>query len=74
MGTRSSWCVFHFSEDPDEMLTHGQGGSVIMRAAGGALEPYWSVFSFHMRPDIIDTLADMKIGEVRTSPLSIYTV
>lgn len=56
------------------MLTHGQGGSVIMRAAGGALEPYWSVFSFHMRPDIIDTLADMKIGEVRTSPLSIYTV
>lgn len=35
-----------------------------MRAAGGALEPYWSVFAFHSRQDIVDTLADMKIGEV----------
>lgn len=41
------------------------GGSVIMRAAGGALEPYWSVFSFHQRPDILDMLAEFKIGEVR---------
>ena len=41
------------------------GGSVIMRAAGGALEPYWSVFSFHSRPDILEILEEFKIGEVR---------
>lgn len=40
------------------------GGSVIMRAAGGALEPYWSVFSFHTKPDIAGMLDEMKIGEV----------
>lgn len=42
------------------------GGSVIMRAAGGALEPYWSVFAFHQRGDIVDMLQEFKIGEVRT--------
>ena len=41
------------------------GGSVIMRAAGGALEPYWSVFAFHQRPDIVDMLEEFQIGEVR---------
>lgn len=41
------------------------GGSVIMRAAGGALEPYWSVFAFHQRGDIVDMLQEFKIGEVR---------
>ena len=40
------------------------GGSVIVRAAGGALEPYWSVFSFHQRPDIAGMLDEFKIGEV----------
>lgn len=43
------------------------GGSVIMRAAGGALEPYWSVFAFHQRRDIVDMLQEFKIGEVRTN-------
>lgn len=37
-----------------------------MRAAGGALEPYWSVFAFHQRGDIVDMLQEFKIGEVRT--------
>lgn len=40
------------------------GGSVIMRAAGSALEPYWSVFAFHQRPDIAGMLDEFKIGEV----------
>lgn len=50
--------------DITDWIENHPGGSVIMRAAGGALEPYWQVFAFHTRPDIVDTLADMKIGEV----------
>lgn len=42
-----------------------------MRAAGGALEPYWSVFAFHQRPDIVDMLQEFKIGEVGMLPAQI---
>ena len=35
-----------------------------MRAAGGALEPYWSIFAFHSRPDIVDVLEEFRIGDV----------
>lgn len=45
------------------------GGSVIIRAAGGALEPYWSVFAFHQRPDIVGMLDEFKIGEVSLTML-----
>jgi len=50
--------------DITEWVQGHPGGSVILRAAGGALEPYWSVFSFHQRPDIVEMLDDLKIGEV----------
>ena len=50
--------------DITEWIESHPGGSVIMRAAGGALEPYWSVFSFHGRPDILEILEDFRIGEV----------
>jgi hypothetical protein len=50
--------------DITEWVEGHPGGSVILRAAGGALEPYWSIFSFHQRPDIMEMLDDLKIGEV----------
>lgn len=50
--------------DITEFVENHPGGTVIMRAAGGALEPYWSVFSFHARPDILDILEELRIGDV----------
>lgn len=53
--------------DITDWIESHPGGSVILRAAGGALEPYWSVFSFHTRPDILEMLDEFQIGEVRTA-------
>lgn len=50
--------------DITDWIDSHPGGSVILRAAGGALEPYWSVFSFHTKPDIVEMLDEYRIGEV----------
>lgn len=57
--------------DITEWIDGHPGGSVIMRAAGSALEPYWSVFAFHQRPDIAGMLDEFKIGEVSFLSISL---
>ena len=53
--------------DITEWVENHPGGTVILRAAGGALEPYWQVFAFHNAEQIVEMLEDMKIGVVRVS-------
>jgi sulfite oxidase len=40
------------------------GGEVILRAAGGSLDPYWDIFTIHKRKDVYDILEQYKIGEI----------
>jgi sulfite oxidase len=40
------------------------GGEVILRAAGGSIDPYWDIFSIHKRQDVYDILEQYKIGEI----------
>jgi sulfite oxidase len=40
------------------------GGDVILRAAGGSIDPYWNIFTIHKRQDIYDILEQYKIGEI----------
>ena len=40
------------------------GGDVILRAAGGSVDPYWDIFTIHKRQDIFDILEQYLIGEI----------
>lgn len=40
------------------------GGEVILRAAGGSIDPYWDIFSIHKRQDVYDMLEQFLIGEI----------
>ena len=40
------------------------GGEVILRAAGGSIDPYWNIFTIHKRQDVYDILEQYKIGEI----------
>ena len=58
--------------DITEWVENHPGGTVILRAAGGALEPYWQVFAFHNAEQIVEMLEDMKIGVVCSSQAGRY--
>lgn len=38
------------------------GGEVILRAAGGAIEAYWDIFSIHKNEDVYEILEQYFIG------------
>jgi sulfite oxidase len=40
------------------------GGEVILRAAGGNIDPYWDIFTIHKCQDVLDILEQYKIGEI----------
>src|SRR5450432_1547139 len=40
------------------------GGEVILRAAGGSIDPYWDIFTIHKRQDVYDILEQYLIGEI----------
>ena len=40
------------------------GGDVILRAAGGSVEPYWKIFAIHQKPEVYDLLEEFLIGTV----------
>lgn len=39
------------------------GGDKILMAAGGALEPFWSLYAVHNSSEIQEILEDMRIGK-----------
>lgn len=47
----------------DWILSH-PGGEVILRAAGGAVDPYWNIFTIHKREEVYDILEQFYIGDI----------
>lgn len=45
------------------------GGEVILRAAGGSIEPYWDIFSIHKTQHVRDILDQYVIGQVHPDDL-----
>lgn len=45
------------------------GGDVILRAAGGSIEPYWNIFSIHKSQHVYDILDQYKIGFIDVADL-----
>ncbi|KAL3419115.1 oxidoreductase molybdopterin binding domain-containing protein [Phlyctema vagabunda] len=45
------------------------GGEVILRAAGGSIDTYWSIFTIHKKQDVYDILEAYKIGEIDEADL-----
>ncbi|KAI0100003.1 Oxidoreductase, molybdopterin-binding domain-containing protein [Hypoxylon sp. NC0597] len=45
------------------------GGEVILRAAGGSIEPYWNIFSIHKSPYVREILDQYIVGKVHPDDL-----
>jgi len=45
------------------------GGDVILRAAGGSIEPYWNIFSIHKSAHVREILDQYLIGYIDTADL-----
>lgn len=50
--------------DITEWVGAHPGGEVILRAAGGSIDPYWDIFTIHKRKDVYDILEQYFIGKV----------
>ena len=50
--------------DITEWVAGHPGGEVILRAAGGSVEPYWKIFSIHQKQEVYDILEQYLIGSV----------
>lgn len=55
--------------DITEWISAHPGGSVILRAAGGSIEPYWNIFAIHKNQYVYDILAQYLIGFVHPADL-----
>jgi sulfite oxidase len=40
------------------------GGEVILKAAGGSIDPYWNIFTVHKRQDVYDILEQYLVGKI----------
>ncbi|KZL63432.1 oxidoreductase molybdopterin binding domain-containing protein [Colletotrichum tofieldiae] len=61
------WITYQTSVyDITDWVAAHPGGDVILRAAGGAVEPYWDIFSIHRQQldNVLAILEGYKIGEV----------
>ncbi|CRK48833.1 hypothetical protein BN1723_016955, partial [Verticillium longisporum] len=45
------------------------GGDVILRAAGGSIDPYWNIFTVHKAPYVREILAQYMIGLIDVADL-----
>jgi sulfite oxidase len=45
------------------------GGDVILRAAGGSIDPYWNIFTIHKSPYVLEILDQYKIGFIDIADL-----
>ncbi|KAK5714505.1 hypothetical protein LTR15_010687 [Elasticomyces elasticus] len=50
--------------DITDWVPNHPGGEVILRGAGGNLEPYWAIFTIHQKQDVYDILEQYFIGKV----------
>jgi len=50
--------------DITDWIAGHPGGEVILRAAGGSIEPYWKIFNIHQKQEVYDILEQYLIGSV----------
>jgi sulfite oxidase len=55
--------------DITDWVSAHPGGEVILRAAGGSIEPYWDIFSIHKSQYVLDILDQFAIGWVHPDDL-----
>ncbi|KAK3689548.1 Oxidoreductase, molybdopterin-binding domain-containing protein [Podospora appendiculata] len=55
--------------DITEWLPAHPGGDVILRAAGGSIEPYWNIFTIHKSPHVLEILSQYLIGYISKADL-----
>jgi sulfite oxidase len=49
--------------DITDFIEKHPGGTKIMMAAGGSLEPFWHLYAVHKSPQILEMLEQYRIGE-----------
>ena len=50
--------------DITDWISGHPGGNVILRAAGGSIDPYWNIFAIHKKQEVYDILETYLIGYV----------
>ncbi|CAF9922596.1 MAG: hypothetical protein ALECFALPRED_002126 [Alectoria fallacina] len=55
--------------DITDWIAGHPGGNVILRAAGGSVEPYWNIFSIHKTQEVYDILEEFLIGHIDSQDL-----
>lgn len=55
--------------DITEWVAAHLGGEVILRAAGGSIEPYWDIFSIHKTQYVRDILEQYVVGQLHEDDL-----
>ncbi|KAK2055169.1 hypothetical protein LY76DRAFT_637968 [Colletotrichum caudatum] len=55
--------------DITEWVGAHPGGDVILRAAGGSIDPYWDIFTIHKSPHVYEILSQYLIGFVDSNDL-----
>ncbi|KAE8626481.1 hypothetical protein XENTR_v10006639 [Xenopus tropicalis] len=53
--------------DITEFIELHPGGSRIMLAAGGALEPFWALYGVHKNEHVLEILKEYKVGELNSA-------
>lgn len=56
--------------DITDWISAHPGGDVILRAAGGSIDPYWDIFSIHKSQYVYDILESYLIGQVDDADIS----
>ncbi|KAJ1548745.1 hypothetical protein HK405_015843 [Cladochytrium tenue] len=69
-GSEQPW-VTHEDKvyDITDWVSAHPGGDVILRAAGGSIEPYWKIFSIHNQPHVREILSQYLVGLVDVADL-----
>lgn len=49
--------------DITEFVAMHPGGDKILLAAGGALEPFWSLYAVHNQEHVLEILSEYKVGK-----------
>lgn len=55
--------------DITEFVSMHPGGEKIMMAAGGAIEPFWSLYAVHNQEHVLEILSAYKVGELNAEDL-----
>ncbi|ORY70363.1 sulfite oxidase-like protein [Pseudomassariella vexata] len=71
-GPKSSrpWVIFEDKVyDITDWIPAHPGGEVILRAAGGSIEPYWDIFAIHKTPYVREILQQFVVGKIHPDDL-----